>query len=56
MEMNLEILKNKALIAFVCTTCKRQLLFALVPLIAFVCTSATANILCTTVIVNFCIH
>ena len=46
----------KAAIAFVCTTCKRQLLFEQLQLIAFVCTSANENILCTTVIVNFCMH
>ena len=43
----------KAAIAFVCTTCKRQL-FALLQLITFVCITATENILCTTAIVNFC--
>ena len=46
----------KAAIAFVCTTCKRQLLFALLQLITFVCTSANDNILCTTAIANFCRH
>jgi len=46
----------KAAIAFVCTICKRQLLFALLRLITFVCTSAIEHILCTTVIVNFCMH
>ena len=45
----------KAAIAFVCTTCKRQLLFALLQLITFVCTTAIENILSTTPIVNFCI-
>ena len=44
----------KAAIAFVCTTCKRQLLFALLQLITFVCTTAIENILSTTPIVNFC--
>ena len=44
----------KAAIAFVCTTCKRQLLFALLQLITFVCTTAIDNILSTTPIVNFC--
>ena len=44
----------KAAIAFVCTTCKRQLLFALLQLITFVWTNAIANILITTPIVNFC--
>ena len=33
----------KAAIAFVCTTCKRQLLFALLQKITFVCTIATDN-------------
>ena len=36
-----------------CTTCKRQLLFALLQLITFVCTTAIDNILSTTPIVNF---
>ena len=45
----------KAAIAFVCTTCKRQLLFALLQLISFVCTTAMENILSTTLICNFCI-
>ena len=44
----------KAAIAFVCTTCKRQLLFALLQLVTFVCTTAIDNILSTTPIVNFC--
>jgi len=44
----------KAAIAFVCKTCKRQLLFALLQLIIFVCTIAIENILSTTIIVNFC--
>ena len=44
----------KAAIAFVCTTCKRQLLFALLQQITFVCTTAIENILSTTPIVNFC--
>ena len=43
----------KAAIAFVCTTCKRQLLFALLQSITFVFTSAIENILCTTAIANF---
>ena len=42
----------KFAIAFVCTTCKRQLLFALLQQITIVCTSAIENIFCTTVIVN----
>ena len=42
--------------AFVCTTCKRQLLLALLQLIVFVCTTAIDNFLCTTTIVNFCMH
>ena len=46
----------KAAIAFVCTTCKRQLLFALLQLITFACPSAIENILCNNVIVNFCMH
>ena len=46
----------KAAIAFVCTTCERQLLFALFQLITFVCTFATKNILCTIVIIYFCMH
>ena len=46
----------KAAIAFVFTTCKRQLLFALLQLITFACPSAIENILFTTVIVNFCMH
>ena len=46
----------KAAKAFVCTTCKRQLLFALLQLITIVCPSAIENILCTTVIVNFRMH
>ena len=33
----------KAAIAFVCTTCKRQLLSALLQKITFVCTIATDN-------------
>ena len=33
----------KAAIAFVCMTCKRQLLFALLQKITFVCTIATDN-------------
>ena len=33
----------KTAIAFVCTTCKRQLLFALVQKITFVCTITTDN-------------
>ena len=37
----------KAAIAFVCTTCKRQLLFALLQKITFVCTIAKDN---------FCLH
>ena len=45
----------KAAIAFVCTTCKRQLLVALLQLITFVSTTAIDNILSTTPIVNFCI-
>ena len=44
----------KAAIAFVCTTCKKQLLFALLQLITFVCTTAIENISTTTPIVNFC--
>ena len=44
----------KAAIAFVCTTCKRQLLFALLQLITFVCTNTIENILTTTRIINFC--
>ena len=44
----------KAAIAFLCTTCKRQLLFALLQLITFVCTIAIESILSTTPIVNFC--
>ena len=43
----------KAVIAFVCTTCKRQLLFALLQLITFVCTTAIENILNKTPIVSF---
>ena len=46
----------KAAIALVCTTCKRQLLFALLQLMTFVCTTAIENILNTTSIVNFCMH
>ena len=46
----------KAAIALVCPTCKRQLLFALLQWITFVCTSAIENILCTTIIVNFCMN
>ena len=46
----------KAMIAFVCTTCNRQLLLALLQLITFVCTTAIDNFLCTTAIVNFCMH
>ena len=46
----------KAAIAFVCTTCKRQLLFVLLEQITNACTSAIENIFCTTVIVNFCMH
>ena len=46
----------KAAIAFVCTTCKRQLLSALLQWITFVCTSAIENIFCTTVIINFWMH
>ena len=46
----------KAAIAFVCTTSKRQLLFALLQWITFVCTSAIENILCTAVIIKFCMH
>ena len=45
----------KAAIAFVCTTYKK-LLYARLQLITFVCTSAIENILCTTVIVNFCMQ
>ena len=45
----------KVAIAFVCTTCKRQLLFELKQLITFVCTTAIDNILSTTPIVNFCL-
>ena len=44
----------KAAIAFLCTTCKRQHLFALMQLITFVCTTAIENILSTTPIVDFC--
>ena len=44
----------KAAIAFVCTTCKRQLLFALLQLITFVFTTAIENILSATPIANFC--
>ena len=44
----------KAAISFLCTTCKRQLLFALLQLITFVCTTAIDNILNTTPVVNFC--
>ena len=33
----------KAAIAFVCTSCKRQLLFAILQLITFVCTTAFDN-------------
>ena len=46
----------KAAIAFVCTTYKKQLLYTLLQLITFVCTSAIDNILCSTVMVNFCMH
>ena len=46
----------KAAIAFVCTTCKIQLLFALLQLITFVCTTAIENIFSTTPIVKFCMH
>ena len=46
----------KVAIAFVCTTCKRQLLFALLQQITFVCPNAIENILSTTPIVNFCMH
>ena len=44
----------KAAIAFVCITCKRQLLFALFQQITFVCTTAIENILKTIPIVNLC--
>ena len=44
----------KAAIALVCTTCKRELLFALLKLINFVCTTAIENILSNTPIVYFC--
>ena len=37
---------GKAAIDFVCTTCKRQLLFAQLQFITFVCTSAIENFLC----------
>ena len=43
----------KAAVAFLCTTCKRQLLFALLQLITFVCTTAIENISTTTPMVNF---
>ena len=44
----------KAVIAFVCTTCKRQLLLTLLQLITFIYITAIENILCTTPIGNFC--
>ena len=47
---------RQAAIAFVCTICKRQLLFVPLQLITFVCTSAIENILRATVIVNFFMH
>ena len=43
----------KAAIAFVCATCKRQLLSALLHLITFICITAINNFLYTTSIVNF---
>ena len=43
----------KAAIALVCTTYKRQLLFALLQLIAFVCTTVIENILSPTPIFTF---
>ena len=46
----------EAAIAFVCTTCKRQLLFALSQLITFVCTTAIENISSTNPIVLFCMY
>ena len=46
----------KAAIAFVCTTSKEQLLFALLQLISFVCTFAIENVIYSTVTVNFCMH
>ena len=46
----------KAAIAFMCTTCRRQLLFALLQLITFVSTAAIENILNTTPIVNFSMY
>ena len=46
----------KAEIAFMCTPCKRQLLFALLQLITFVSTTVINNFLCTATIINFCMH
>ena len=50
----MEVKNCNIAIAFVCTTGKRQLLFALLQLITFVCTTAIENILSTTPMVNFC--
>ena len=40
----------EAAIAFVCTSCKRQLLFAILQLITFVCITAFDNFFRTTIV------
>ena len=44
----------EAAIAFVCTSCKRKLLFAILQLLTFVCITAFENFFRTTIVHFFC--